>query len=206
MRHQIEVALAVARERLLEVHTTQAVELIEHAHGQVAPSRALSIYCRLNEVAGQEAVVLGNRVLARLGARQERGAPETRLQVDAPAVVDDWDSPRSWVRRVRRRLGGRKNHALRRWIELHTGRTQVALLGVHVRGVLRLIEILQPETSFADVVEVYTRSMGVPPSLSRTIYFLTLDRLSSGDGPDKPGGIVPKDPEGATPSLRVVTR
>ena len=62
----------MTQERLLEVHTQQALELIERARGQVPALRALNIYCRLHDILGAEAGVLTNRVVARLGPRPGR--------------------------------------------------------------------------------------------------------------------------------------
>lgn len=172
---EVDIALSTIRERLMDVHATQALELIEHAREHVATLRALDIYCHLHRVRGHEYVALRTRVLSRLGqqgpGRQPPGDADT-------SAAEEWDSPWSWILRMRRRLQGRKNLELRRWVELHCGRTEAKLLSVHVGGTLRLIELLKPESSYAEVAQLYTESMAVPQSLSRAIYFLALSELS----------------------------
>jgi hypothetical protein len=171
----VEIALATLRERVLELHATQALELIEHARDHVSTERALAIYMHLHRVEGHEAVGLRIGVLARLGRqKRKKGAA---APVPADGIIEEWDSPLSWLQWMRRRLQGRSNLELRRWIELHSGRTQAKLLELHVTGALRIIEVLKPEKSYAEVVQFYAERMGVSPSLSRAIYFVTLNRI-----------------------------
>jgi hypothetical protein len=181
IRHEVEIALATTRERVLELHAAQALELIDHAADHVSTERTLAIYCHLHRVEGPEAVVLRTAVLARLG-RLSKKLPASRPDPEDAGAIEEWDSPLSWLQWMRRRLQGRSNVALRRWIELHSGRTQTRLLALHVTGALRLVELLKPEKSYAEVVQLYAERMGVPPSLSRAIYFLTLSRLSESGG------------------------
>jgi hypothetical protein len=173
----------MARERILEVHAAHALELIGRARGQVPTMRALEIYLRLHQLAGHEAEILSTRVLARLGAQGE-GRPRLTgagRAAENAAAEDEWDSPRSWVRRLRARLRGRTLLELRRWVELHTGRTEAALLRAHVEGAIRIIDIVKPTHAFAEAVELYTSGMAVPPSLSRAVYFLALDQIAGGE-------------------------
>jgi hypothetical protein len=174
-QHEVDIALSTVRESLLDLHATQAIELIEHTHEHVSAQRALEIYSHLHRVSGHEAIALRTRVLARLGRTAKRGATRAPAPPDA---TPEWDSPWSWLMWLRRRLQGRQNLELRRWIELHSGRTEAKLLDMHVCGALRLLELLKPESSYAEVVQLYADSMGVPASLSRAIYFLTLSRLA----------------------------
>jgi hypothetical protein len=197
VRHEVEIALATTRERVLELHAAQALELIEHAADQVSTERTLAIYCHLHRVEGHEAVVLRTAVLARLG-RQSKKLPQSRPDPADAAAIEEWDSPLSWLQWMRRRLQGRSNIELRRWIELHSGRTQTRLLALHVTGALKLVELLKPEKSYAEVVQLYAERMHVPPSLSRAIYFLTLSRLSD---PAEGATVMPL-PGAATPSER----
>jgi hypothetical protein len=174
-QQEVEIELSTIRESLLDLHATQAIELIEQTREHVPTTRAFEIYCHLHRVSGHEAIALRTRVLARLGERLQK-RDTARVSADA-AVAQEWDSPWSWLLWLRRRLQGRQNLELRRWIELHSGRTETKLLELHVGGALRLIRLLKPESSYAEVVQLYTDSMGVPASLSRAIYFMTLSRL-----------------------------
>lgn len=207
-RQEVEIVLSTVRERILGVHASQALELIEHARDHVPTQRALEIYCHLHRVEGHEAAALRTRVLASLGHENPTPGSSHAGRADA-AAAQEGDSPWSWMHQLRRRLQGRKNLELRRWVELHSGRTQTRLLGVHVRGALSLIALLDPEGSYAEVVQLYNESIGVPSSLARVLYFLALSRLSGPEGvslmPDlaEPAKAAVK---GEEPMLRVVTK
>ncbi|HLU24598.1 MAG TPA: hypothetical protein VKZ58_02755 [Longimicrobiales bacterium] len=170
------MALAVTQERLLEVHTQHALELVERARGEVPVLRALRIYCRLHDLYGAEAGVLMNRVIARLGLRP--GRRPGPAPADSREDVDDWTEP-SWFQRLMRRLRGRVNHELRTWIEIHTARTEVELIRVYVEGALRAIRIVQPTRSYTSVLEYYITAMRIRPSLARAVFIFTLARLGS---------------------------
>ncbi|HEY8485420.1 MAG TPA: hypothetical protein VIL13_12480 [Longimicrobiales bacterium] len=177
LRRKLEAAAALASERLIERHAGYALELIEAARGKVSPQRALDIYIRLHHLRDREADRLTTRVLASFGqkleARWRRGAPGSEA-----GGQDAWDVPESWAKRIRNRLRGRVFHDLRRWVEIHTGKVEVALLDVHVENALRFYEILGNQTPIAAVVGLYVEAVGVRRSLAETIYLLLLDRLS----------------------------
>src|SRR5688572_29116496 len=154
-QQEVDIALSAMRESVLDLHAAQALELLAHAREQVPTRRALEIYCHLHRLGAHEGLSLRTRVLARLGDQTARWMGPTSSAADA-AAAEEWDSPWSWVLRMRRRLQGRNNLELRRWIELHSGRTQTKLLQLHVRGALRLIDMLKPQNSYAEVVQLYT--------------------------------------------------
>jgi hypothetical protein len=206
-KDEVEIALATLRERVIELHATQAIELIEKASDHVSTERALAIYCHLHRVEGHESVALRTGVLARLG-RQGRKRPRSERVPADVAAMEEWDSPLSWLQWVRRRLQGRNNVELRRWIELHSGRTQAKLLELHVNGALRVVDVLKPEKSYAEVVQLYAERMGVSPSLSRAIYFLTLSRIVEPSGPaaERPSSQISTPTERRDePPLRIAT-
>lgn len=179
IRAELEIATAVARERILEIHVKQLLELIQGARGQLSPDRAASIYARLHGLGPQMTRIVMSRVLASLGRRAGIGpVPASGNQVAAEADVG-WDPPPSIFAQIRRRLRGRTNQELRTWVELHTGRTEVALLHSHVDNALRFVEILKPTASIAEVVEVYADVVGVRKTIAEVVYYLLLDRLSS---------------------------
>ncbi len=177
LRSELEIAAAIAREHLLEAHVTHLLELIHTVGGQVSPSRAIEIYVRLHSVEPETARIIRGKTLATLGERREAAGA---IQLDTPhAKGEGWDSPRSILSQIRTRLRGRVNLELRQKVELHTGRTQVAFLHVHVNNALRFVKILTPGTSIARAVELYTELIGTRKSVAEIVYFLTLDRLGS---------------------------
>lgn len=177
-RRELDIAAAVGRERLAETHVAQALELVERARADdVPPTRALSIYARLHRLGTSEALLIGGRVLARLGEQTAHAASELAAGVGA-AGETAWDSPDSLLGQIRKRLRGRVNGELRGWVELHTGRTEVALLSVHVENALRFIEVLKAEASIAHAVEAYVEVLGVRRSVAEVVYFFALQHLS----------------------------
>jgi len=185
-RAELEIAAAVARERLVAAHVEQALSLIEGAGNRLSPQRALAIYARLHRLGSQEAKLISNRTLAILGervARSSLGAPAGDGAGEAGDPLAD--SPRSHLQQIRHRLRGRTQHELRRWVELHTGRAEVALLEVHVDNALRFVNVLGPERSVAEAVEEYTATIGVRPTLTEVIYYLVLDRLARAAAPEE---------------------
>ena len=175
-QQEVDIALASMRESVLDLHAAQALELITHSREQVPTRRSLEIYCQLHRLGAHESLMLRTRVLARLGDQTARRMGPSSSAADA-AAAEEWDSPWSFLLRMRKRLQGRNNLELRRWIELHSGRTQTKLLQLHVRGALRLIDMLKPQNSYAEVVQLYTDSMHVPPSLSRAVYFMAVGQI-----------------------------
>lgn len=205
VRRQLDLAAAVARERVLDAHLRLLLELVERAREEVPPPRALEIYVRLHRIAPGDALILSHRLLVALGRR----IGQERLDIAPPADGKEppWDSPSSLLGRLRKRLRGRVNPELRRWVELHTGRAEIALLEVHVENALRVIEILEPMDSYAAAVELYAGLLHVPPPQVETLYFLVLDRLSRpARRPEKGEPATPheKRPVSRTRPLRII--
>ncbi|HEX6558740.1 MAG TPA: hypothetical protein VF021_04740 [Longimicrobiales bacterium] len=174
-RRELQVCAAVARETLLQTHVARALKLIELANNRVSVMRMLAIYARLHDLSDADGEVFSNRVLALLGHRARKG--------QAPLVYVEGEdeqpsSGRSVVRAVRDRLRGRRLHDLRRWIELHTGSTQAALIEVHVRHALRFVAELKDTHSIAEALKVYDELVEVPSNMTDALYIFTLDRLA----------------------------
>ena len=69
MRRRVELAIAVAQERLLSTHVAHALRLIQLVGDQVPFENALNIYIRLLRLSEDEARVITTRALATLGER-----------------------------------------------------------------------------------------------------------------------------------------
>ena len=180
-RRELEVAAAVAREAVLQLHVARAVKMIDMAGDRVSALRMVNIYLRLQALNGPEGAIVANRVLALLGQRGHKG-PVTTLFIEGEAD-QQVEEPRSVFRIVRDRLRGRVHHELRRWVELHSGSTQVALLDIHVRHALRFVKELADSHSISDAVELYGELTGVAPAVEDTLYAFVLDRLATEELP-----------------------
>lgn len=179
-RRELQVCAAVARETLLQTHVARALKLIELANNRVSVMRMIAIYARLHALTDGDAEVFSNRVLALLGHRARKGqAPAVYVEGEDETPV----TSRSFVRIVRDRLRGRRLHDLRRWVELHTGATQTALIEVHVRHALRFVEELKETHSISDALRIYAELVEVPANMKDALYIFTLDRLAAEELP-----------------------
>lgn len=202
----LDVILAVARERLAELHLACALEFIEKTSPFLAPPRALSIYGRVHDLAEDEFRLIRNRVLATLATAADEPAGVGATFVGINGDVE-WDVTASMLHKIRKRLGGRRNFELRRWVELHTGHVRARLLEVHVDAVRQLVDGLEPNRSIAEATRLYTRSIGARRDLFDTLYTGVLDALyreSPEIGGKRPRRKREPEPERHTKPLRVV--
>ena len=177
MRRRIELAIAVAQERLLATHVDHALGLIQVVGDQVPFENALGIYTRLLRLSEDEARVITTRALAILGERAAETESWPELITAAEIEEAEEDSGR-FMRIVRQRLRGRVNEDLRKFVELTAARTEVAILNTHVENALNFVELLEKDMSFNEAVELYLESLEVRESVAEVAYYLTLARLS----------------------------
>ncbi|MGH7504436.1 MAG: hypothetical protein ACRELX_02245 [Longimicrobiales bacterium] len=172
----LNMLLAVGRKRLADAHFAHAMELLEHAAASVPAPRALDIYARLHHLTEEEFRALKNRVLVAYArqARSEGEQPATFIGINGDV---DWDVTATVLQRLKKRLRGRQNAELRRWVELHSGRVEAELLGIHVENVIRLVGSLGDLTPIADAVRLYMETMAVRNTLYEALAIATADRL-----------------------------
>ena len=180
-RRELDVAAAVAREAVLQLHVERALVLIRLANARIPLTRALDIYLRLQMLSGPAADMICNRVLASFGPARNTVGPVASPAANDRADDDDPDyaDERSLFRTVRRRLRGRVNDELRREIELHMGVTRVALLDLHVRHAHGFVRMLAGAHDIAAACAVYTEMLNVPVSLAPVLYIMVLDRVAT---------------------------
>lgn len=181
VRSKLEVASAVAREKLLETHVEQALDLVTLAEGRVPPPRALDIYARLHRLPPDMTELVRTRALASLGAMEDSGMrspPMPELELTETSEGEG-QQDRAWVLSLLgERFRPRVHLELRRWIELHTGRAEVRVLETHVANGMRFVDILTDDMSYAEAVSVYLESLDVAPGLHETVTFFVLERLA----------------------------
>ena len=173
----LAVLLAGAHERLLDAHLVHALDFIQRTSGEIEAPRALTVYCRVHHLDEQDARQLKNRVLASFGRSPEEddAAPHTFVAVGGDV---EWDVTASLLYRLRRRLGGRRNYRLRRWVELHTGYIEGRLLRVHVENVERLVEVTgTSDGALIDTIGTYMRALRLRESLLEAIHIALCERL-----------------------------
>lgn len=178
-RRELEVAAAVAREKIMQFHVTSALRLIALAADRVSPTRMLEIHLRLHQVNGAEAELLAYRVLAAIG--EAAGSESARLF--APAELQQEETSDSLWQVLRSRLRGRVHHELRRWVELAVGAAQAGMVEIHVQHAARVARSLAESHNVEQAVAVYAELAGVPPSLRQAVSIQLLSRLAAEDLP-----------------------
>ncbi|MEX2609180.1 MAG: hypothetical protein WEA24_04480 [Gemmatimonadota bacterium] len=176
----LQVAAAVAREAVAQLHVERALELIRHAEGRVPDLRMLDIYMRLLDVSGPAGEILATRVLASL--ERPPGAATARAAAP-PAADEEVQDDRSLLRLLRRQLRGRVHDDLRRAVVLHTGVVQTALLETHVRHANGFVKLVAERRTIHEACILYTEMVPVPPTLAAVLYMLVLDQIAAEERP-----------------------
>ena len=196
MRRRVELAVAVAQERLLNTHVDHALRLIQLVGDQVPFENALGIYTRLLRLSDDEARVITTRALATLGEQAAKSEVWPDLVTEealAAAAADepggDRNGRRSIMNAMRQRLRGRVKDDLRRWVELSAAKTEVALLETHVENALSFVDLLEQEMPFSEAVEMYLDALEVRDSVAEVTYYVTLSRLADEHLPRRAGGL-----------------
>jgi hypothetical protein len=197
MRRRVELAIAVAQERLLSTHVDHALRLIQLVGEQVPFENALGIYTRMLRLSDDEARVITTRALAILGEQVSETDSPTWTEARGEPVPDSDGSQRSFLRNMRQRMRGRVKDDLRRWVELTAARTEVAILNTHVENAMNFIELLEKEQPPAESVELYLDALEVRESVSEVTYYTALARIADQELPDSDRASAPKRTAGA---------
>lgn len=203
LRRRIELATAVAQERLLSTHVEHALRLLDLIGDQVPFDHALPIYTRLLRLSEDETRVITTRALAILGERAAGGGTWPELTVDSEDdVVDEGKGALSFIHHVRQRVRGRVNEELRRWIEVSAAATEVAILVTHVDNAINFVDVLDKEMAFTEAIELYLDALEVRDSIAEVTYYTAVARLKDRILPAAPARTDSK-PAAATKSARV---
>lgn len=216
-RKRVELAVAVAQEKLLSAHVDHALDLIALVNQDVSFSDALEIYTRLLRLDEDESQNITTRALAILGekAEQSREWPdETRGKapraerdrerqeevVEAEAATEE-SSSSGWsvFGQLKQRLRGRVNSDLRRRIEFIAARTEVALIKTHVSNALHFVDFLEGEVNERESVELYLDALDVRESIAEVVYYLSLSRLADDVLPAHGSGLAAAREEAGLP-------
>jgi hypothetical protein len=195
-RRRVELAVAVAQERLLNTHVDHALRLIQLVGDQVPFENALGIYTRLLRLSDDETRVITTRALATLGEQAAHTEVWPDLVTEEALVTaagedasGERNGRRSIMNAMRQRLRGRVKDDLRRWVELSAAKTEVALLETHVENALTFVDLLEQDMPFAEAVEFYIDALEVRESVAEVTYYVTLARLADQLLPRRAGGL-----------------
>ncbi len=178
MRRRVELAIAVAQERVLSTHVDHVLNLIQLVGNQVPFENALAIYTRLLRLSEDEARVITTRALAIMGERANKAEAWPELITEAEAQDSTKVGGRSLMKNVRQRLRGRVNEDLRRFVELAAARTEVSIMETHVDNALGFVEMLEKEIPFTEAVELYLEGLDVRDSIAEVAYYIALSRIA----------------------------
>ena len=211
LRRRVELAVAVAQERLLSTHVNHALGLIQLVGDQVPFENALNIYTRMLRLSDDEARVITTRALAILGERaaETEEWPEFASESPAPPTSNGETARRKFMNAFRQRLKGRVKDDLRSFVELAAARTEIAILDTHVENALNFVELLDKEQTFNESVELYLQALEVRESIAEVAYYMALTRLSENFLPKRPGAPENDNPTSimiAPRKLRVVEK
>src|SRR5690606_38469656 len=179
LRRRVELAVAVAQERLLTTHVEHALTLIQLVGEQVPFENALAIYTRMLRLSEDEARVITTRALATLGEQGVRGEVWPEL---AREEVPEKEPRRSFMNIMRSRLRGRVNDDMRRQVELIAARTEIAILHTHVENALQFVDLLESEMPLIEAVELYLDALQVRDSIAEVAAYMALARLDRKSG------------------------
>ena len=196
MRRRVELAVAVAQERLLSTHVNHALGLIQLVGDQVPFENALNIYTRMLRLSDDEARVITTRALAILGERAAKTEEWPEFATSETTTPQNGETARrKFMMTFRQRLKGRVKEDLRRWVELVAARTEIAILNTHVDNAMNFVELLDKEATFNEAVELYLEALEVRESIAEVAYYMALTRLADQHLPSGP-----TTEDGATPA------
>jgi hypothetical protein len=186
MRRRVELAVAVAQERLLSTHVSHALALIQLVGEQVPFENALNIYTRMLRLSDDEARVITTRALAILGERAAKTEEWPEFATAEAPPQNGETARRKFMNQFRQRLRGRVNEDLRRWVELSAARTEIAILNTHVENAMNFVELLEKEATFQEAVELYLEALEVRESVAEVGYYMALGRIADQHLPKGP--------------------
>ncbi|HEX8831074.1 MAG TPA: hypothetical protein VF705_07920 [Longimicrobium sp.] len=196
MQRQVDLATAVAQEKLLDTHVRHVLALVQLVSHQIPFDAALDIYARILRLNPEQARNVGSRAFAELGRRGLiSGAAEaeggvTLLEDDAADREEARSAPSSdggrfeqVFSRVRRRIRGRVHDDLRHRINLGAARAEDDLFEQHVSNALEFARSLHAEVPLHEAVDLYLEIMGVPEGVSDVVFNRALRRVADEELP-----------------------
>jgi hypothetical protein len=199
MQRQVDLATAVAQEKLLDTHVRHVLGLVELVSPQLPFDAALDIYARILRLNPEQARNVGSRAFADLGRRgllSGGTSAEVTLMEDDAADREDARRPTSdeagrfeqVFSRVRRRIRGRVQDDLRHRINLAAARAEDDLFERHVANALEFARSLQAEVPLHEAVDLYLEIMSVPEGVSDVVFNRALRHVADGELPPLESG------------------
>jgi hypothetical protein len=193
MQRQIDLATAMAQEKLLDTHVRHVLAFVDLVSGQLPFDAALDIYARILQLSPEQARNVGSRSFAELG-RRTGVVPEGDVALLEDDAADHEDAARGAgsgeagrfeqvFSRVRRRIRGRVHDDLRHRINLAAARAEDDLFERHVANALEFARALAAEVPLHEAVDVYLDTLSVPEGVSDVVFNRALRRVADQELP-----------------------
>jgi len=195
MQRQIDLATAMAQEKLLDTHVRHVLALVDLVQPQLPFDAALDIYARILQLNPEQARNVGSRAFAELG-RRHGALPGDDVGLLEDDDADHEDAARAAAgssdgggrfeqvfSRVRRRIRGRVNDDLRHRINLAAARAEDDLFERHVANALEFARALAAEVPLHEAVDVYLETLSVPEGVSDVVFNRALRRVADQELP-----------------------
>ena len=206
VRRRLELAVAVAQERLLNAHVHHALAMVHVVDGRMSYGQAVSVYTRVLGLTDDDARVVSTRALANLGekaAAEDWPEPAPEPEPEPEERGERW---RSLLDVVKTRLRGRVNDEMRRRVEFAAARAEVDLLDAHVENALEFIGLLEREMAATEAVELYLDALDVRDGIGEVVYYKGIAHLADRHLPAPPAKAATPPLTSDEPRLRVVER
>ncbi|HYJ78544.1 MAG TPA: hypothetical protein VEW03_02985, partial [Longimicrobiaceae bacterium] len=185
-------------ERLLAVHVSHVLALVDLVEGELPFDSALDIYARILRLNPEQARNVGSRAFAELGRRGgitlDPQGEAALLEDDAAdhedarrAAEDDSGRFEQVFSRVRRRIRGRVQGDLRHRVNLAAARAEDSLFEQHVDNALQFARALAAEVSLHEAVDLYLEVLAVPEGVSDVVFNRALRSVADAELPPVDG-------------------
>lgn len=180
LRRRLELAIAAASEARLDVHASEALNVVAVLASRMTFDQSVERYIDIMGLSGEDAQIVQTRALVYLG---QTGVAEDLARERRSSSRLNWRyaTPLGAVRFVRRQL--RRNAEEDLWMELSAARAEEALIRTHVKHALTFVEILQDQFPPTRAVALYLEQLGVPSSRARAVYQRALARVAAAELP-----------------------
>lgn len=192
MQRQIDLATAMAQEKLLDTHVRHVLAFVDLVSGQLPFDTALDIYARILQLNPEQARNVGSRAFAEIG-RRTGVIPEGDVALLEDDDADHEDAARGGhgdagrfeqvFSRVRRRIRGRVHDDLRHRINLAAARAEDDLFERHVANALEFARALAAEVPLHEAVDMYLETLSVPEGVSDVVFNRALRRVADQELP-----------------------
>jgi hypothetical protein len=192
MQRQIDLATAMAQEKLLDTHVRHVLAFVDLVAGQLPFDTALDIYARILQLNPEQARNVGSRAFAEIG-RRTGVIPEGDVALLEDDAADREDAARGGsddsgrfaqvFSRVRHRIRGRVQDDLRNRINLAAARAEDDLFERHVANALEFARALAAEVPLHEAVDVYLETLSVPEGVSDVVFNRALRRVADQELP-----------------------